>query len=566
MDALRRAAIVDRHGAARPFVPAGVSDAVLQSVAQSNASLARAYASFAALPAPRGSRPPTIAFASTAPPAALVAAGFGGAIATDLGDLFSWLESGVEAAITIVEDAASSVWHFVAEIAGKIYRGVLDCVEKVVDAVTWVYNTINVALEDVLKFLEYAFEWKDILVTHRVLKNVFIQLSHFAIDEIKSLEQQLKLLFDKARAEVAALSHVDWNAVPGLGQTPGQITRAALPLPAQNSAPARLGLHHFQGNLEASATSYLPPGVDDKVLQIFLKAVQNELQTLKKAGDVVKTQIIDPFETLTNGEIVRRFLGIVAEVGLDSSETVLDALLELAAELATEALEALTARIDFPVLSWLYKELTGEDLSIMDLACLIAAIPVTIIYKAEGEAYNRPGAPFRIGDRLTDGLLAATNFAELAALFVAPQPRAAGSVSASAVLDEEALKTMTLALSIGAAYGAAGLVVTNNLARFGLNEKDEDFRKQKIKLEAIGAFLNILYVSPDVPSIFQFGDGEVWYGWMNGLLTIGSILKGFAIVITRAVRLYQDDRHCFCKCGNRHECDLEYSSNLQSIL
>jgi hypothetical protein len=40
------------------------------------------------------------------------------------------------------------------------------------------------------------------------------------------------------------------------------------------------------------------------------------------------------------------------------------------------------AKIDLPIFSWLYYELTGHDLTLFDAVCLVIAIPATIIIKA----------------------------------------------------------------------------------------------------------------------------------------------------------------------------------------
>lgn len=47
----------------------------------------------------------------------------------------------------------------------------------------------------------------------------------------------------------------------------------------------------------------------------------------------------------------------------------------------------LNASINIPFFSHLYKEISGDDLSVNDLICLLIAIPMTVLYKVgEGEA------------------------------------------------------------------------------------------------------------------------------------------------------------------------------------
>ena len=155
---LQRAQIVNRDGSTRSLIPSGTSQDDLQRVAYSNQYVGEGlyrYHFRVQTTAPASTL--ALRSANAAAPASLVAAGFGDSILVDLGDLFSWLESGIESVIDFVEDAAEGVWYLVATIAGQIYHGVLDCVEKIVAAVTWIYNAIKVVIEDIIAFLEFLF-------------------------------------------------------------------------------------------------------------------------------------------------------------------------------------------------------------------------------------------------------------------------------------------------------------------------------------------------------------------------------------------------------------------------
>ena len=164
-------------------------------------------------------------------------------ILTDVGDLFSWLESGIESVVSIIEDAANDVWRFVVSIAGKVYYGILDAVEKVVAAAVWIYNAIKIIIQDIILFLEFLFLWQDILVTHRVMKNVFTQLVQFTIDGLNDVKGDLSLLFKQAQADIDK-----WANIPNFDQTPVE-RRAPIPArgPAQRAGQSRLS--PFPGQL-----------------------------------------------------------------------------------------------------------------------------------------------------------------------------------------------------------------------------------------------------------------------------------------------------------------------------
>jgi len=235
---LQSAVITNQDGTTRPFIPAGTSEEDLKKVARSNQGLNTAYTNLSASPPPS----PRSLRAVVAAPSAFAVANISDGIETDLGDLFSWLESGVEAAISIIEDAGEDVWHFVASIGGKIYYGILDAVEKVVAAAMWVYNAIKIIIEDIILFLEFLFAWPDILITHCVMKNVFTQFVQHTIDGLSDAKADLAGIFKQLQSDIDK-----WADIPSFDQTPSGTAKANPPLPGQNSAPANLGLHHFQG-------------------------------------------------------------------------------------------------------------------------------------------------------------------------------------------------------------------------------------------------------------------------------------------------------------------------------
>ena len=336
--------ITNQDGSTQPFIPAGTSATDLASVAQSNQDLASAYASLAT------SSPPSSQGVRTAAAGVLPHAADG--ILTDLGDLFEWLKSGIESVVSIVWDAVGKAWNFVATIGDQIYYGVLDGVEKVVAAATWVYNAIKIAVEDVVKFLSFLFSWPDILITHQVLRNVFSLFLTNAVTSLGDVKTDLDNLFQTLQSDIGS-----WADFPDLTQTASSTTASNPPVAGQNSAPAHLGLHHFQGNAANSQSDYAPA---DPALAIFddlYQAWQKEEATLQAAFDQFKT-IIDNFSSESLSDIIKQLLAVLVDTLLQSAQNILDALLTLLIQLATGASDVLTQPLNIPVLSWLYKDLT----------------------------------------------------------------------------------------------------------------------------------------------------------------------------------------------------------------
>jgi hypothetical protein len=518
---LKNATITNTDGSTKPLVNGSISDSDLQALASSNTQLGTVYNSLST---------------STGAKAALLnpKSTVGGldALWVDLGDLFKWLESGVEAFIDIVEDVATKTWNFIAKIAGKVYAAVLDVAEKVVEAAVWLFNQIKTAIEDLIQFLEFLFGFQDILITHRVMKNVLIQWVQESVDSLGGLKTNISDVFKALQNDVNK-----WADIPNFNQTPNSTNASNPPLNGQNSAPAQLGVHHYQGNAGSSSSAFNPAGVGIEIFQDLLNLIDAEEGAFSAAYQAIQTDIIDQFHTLSVTQIIQKFIAIVVDTLLQTAENILLAAIDVIIQLSESFMAALTATIDIPVISWLYKELTGDDLSFLDLFCLIAAIPATIVYKIIHDA-----APFPKGDAFTNGLLNASSFAEVKSQFFTTSAKLYSLAATSSpadmslatlqdenddpVLDEARLKTFGVVTGFLALAGSIGSVVVLVLQRASQPD-DGKFATNWPKVTALlGAIANMFYVSPNFSSMINW-DTNNWWQRMNACLTGFSILKGF---------------------------------------
>ena len=519
VDSLKNAKIVNRDGSTRNFVPPGTSDNDLKAVAYSNQCLAQAYDGTKNKPFQTSARPLT-----TLQSSARASSGISG-ILVDLGDLLRWLESAFDAVVEFIKDLVTEAWHLVVTIGEAVYHAILDCVEAVVAALTWVYNAIKILVEDIIKFLEFLFGWQDILITHRVLKKLILCLGQYAIDGIQTTKARVNALFQQAQHEINK-----WADIPDFNQTVGD-TLVTNPTPTGlHSAPANLGVHHFQGNCAASSSDVSLPSPAAGILDDLVKLLEAEGDTLKNAAQAIKTDIIDKFSSLSATDIIKKLLAIIVDTLLQTVDNVLLALLDVCAKLMEGVIAILTKPLDIPILSWLYKDLTGDGLTFLDLMCLIAAIPVTIVYKLVKDK-----APFPENDAFTQGLLKAKSFAEIQALFVVSQDSARTLTDGPAsmlpaelagsrdVLDQKKLKTFGFVTGIVSLCGAIFLVVVTNVQRA---EPEAGFPEWlQYTLATLAAGGNILYVSPNFATLVN-AKTDNWYADLNNALTLASILKG----------------------------------------
>jgi len=516
VDSLKQATITHADGSSSPLIGSGVSNAELQSVATSNSQLGEVYGTLGAAALQKTA----LVQMSPASSSALSVDGID-ALWVDIGDLFSWLASGVEAVIQIIEDAASKTWNFIARIAGKVYAAVLDAAEKVVEAAVWVFNAIKTAITDLIQFLEFLFEFKDILVTHRVMKNVFTQWVKQSVNSLSGLKTEVSAVFLALQNDINR-----WADIPGFDQTPAGTSALNPPLNGQNSAPAQLGIHHYQGNMSSASSTFSPPSVDQAIFQDLLNLLDSEEATLVGAYNAIQTDIIGQFDTLSVTQIIQKFTAIIVDTLLQTTENILLAAIDVFVQLAEGFLSLLNEPLDIPVISWLYKELTGDELSFLDLFCFIAAIPATLVCKITLGA-----TPFPQGDAFTQGLLEAEDFEQVRQQFFTLASSSLPGANRyrageTPVLDGARLKVFGLVSAFFALAGSVGLVVVLSLQRVA-EEGDGSFAGSWPKtLALVGAIANVSYVSPNLATLIN-AQTATWWQQMNNTLTGISIVKGF---------------------------------------
>jgi len=439
-DALRNATIPGTaQTPERPLVSPQASDADLTTAASALGQLATIYQNMPAdgsvLPkpvpttaAPTGLRVTALhsvaAGAGHRPYPGLELGGTFDFIEVAAGDLSSWLlDSGIDYVAHIIEDGATSLWHFVAQIGGDVYGFVLDAADKVVGALLTIYNAIKTAIEDLIAYLEFLFEWESFVRTKDVCSKFLLTALQKVSDGAGTLKEDVNAHLDAARTKVdnwAEIKSDDWQPAVPNSDSPIGFMGTVAEIGDILTAPAMFLYNHVAENIGGAQSAAPTPGTDGvDVIQTFLAALENEGDVIVEALGRVKTDLIDS-GTLTSeslGETLEKLSAIVVDAFLDGTQTLTDALLDLLVAVIDVCIEDLSTPIRIPVVSDILEDFgVISDLSILDVVLMVGAIPATLFYKA---AHGT--APFKAGD-VSDQILAATTPAELAAAFASSAP------------------------------------------------------------------------------------------------------------------------------------------------
>lgn len=397
----------------------------------------------------------------------------GDALRAEAGDIFRWLRHAYSQASTWLVHTTDGVVNFFIQIADRWYHFFMICIGDVLHAAEFVLRRLEVVFEAIARWLGFVFGWSDILRTHAVLCNIVQQYVKYAVARLPHYRQQALAMFDGVQQRIDA-----WAGLEGTGGSLASLVGATPP--GRGSPQANWGLHQLKANVSAATTDFAAGfAVTDalrRLLGELLSALKREGAAFQRAYETIETQIVGQFEQLTAGEIIRRILAVLADVLVASASNVVVTTLDVLEIVAESMLGALTATLHVPVLSPLYKALTGNDLSILDLCCLIVATPATILYKA-----LRGRAPFP-DDALTSALTSAKTFEELQAVYAAQAVSTSAMLSAGAGPDANpnARDVLQDLLALCASFGAACFILvslrkipepdsmTYALAHFGL--------------------------------------------------------------------------------------------------
>jgi hypothetical protein len=191
-----------------------------------------------------------------------------------------------------------------------------------------------------------------------------------------------------------ATAHTVYSVQPkGGGQPSSQATQCTWAMQKLKAGgPASTPAARRPVVLAASATDPLVSFIDTFATSVGGNgALANQWQQVQQGAQSLG-QSSSASEFLTQGlaELVR-ILALLVDGVLAVSQAFLDGLLEQIAALVSALFDAhsglLNQELDIPVLSWLYQKLFDQPLTLLNVAMLVVAVPVTILWRIVAGAW-----------------------------------------------------------------------------------------------------------------------------------------------------------------------------------
>lgn len=192
-----------------------------------------------------------------------------------------------------------------------------------------------------------------------------------------------------------------------------------------DSAASSVPQHHLQGQGGESQTDADHVPLKDDLLGVveaLVGILEAEVQTITNGFNLLKTEVLDQADKLSLSQIVTKILGIIGIILVETVKNLTVGVLSMLSALIDLIADAIVFEIHIPIISWLFRELTGGDeISMVNIVAFVVAFPMTIIYKA-----TILETPFP-DDEWTYQLIAAPTMAEFKIL-LHQEPGVAGAV------------------------------------------------------------------------------------------------------------------------------------------
>ncbi|WP_164018962.1 hypothetical protein [Pyxidicoccus trucidator] len=318
---------------------------------------------------------------------------------SDAGSLLEALQHGARKVKDFLVRVAEGVVELVVTIGEKVFQVVLHAVEQVYSLVHWVLKeTLGVDLDDLVDYFGFLFSWQDIVVTHDVLVNLINQTISKGTQAMGQVAGAIDGFFEDLKKRVRALAPI--TAAGEAVRSPGLQAARAAQEALQRDEEAKVEAfsrspvggfagYHLQQALKSGAAGAVPKLPESDPLRATLNDLVEVWETIRGNVEQLGTTLSDGLlkGTLSFNDLITQLSSDVVVGLLDVFKSILVKLIGFGQRLVTGAKDLINKKVDLPVISALYREYVGSDMSVLDAVCLLISMPLTTVYKLlKGEA------------------------------------------------------------------------------------------------------------------------------------------------------------------------------------
>lgn len=304
-----------------------------------------------------------------------------------LGDFLHAAWDGVKKAFSFVVEKIKEGFKFVIKIGEQIFNWIVKTLHEIGSFIQKVFEAIAVAFKDLFEFLAFLFDWQSIIDT----KEAFKEYANAAIDSLRDGVEDIRTFINRE------LSKAIDNFSPELNNLPSGISKLDVGDGSDDNANADPRSNWLNSKKDAIQNSKegkiisMPTEFTDifsrfisDAQPIFAQLGEGFLQQVSLIGDAFQ-KVIDG--SMTFGDFLKMLAQKLAGFALFLVKQLIDLLLTSLKALIEVAKAGLNQEWKIPILSSIYRDISGSELTFLDVTCLFIAIPTNIMYKiGEGKA------------------------------------------------------------------------------------------------------------------------------------------------------------------------------------
>ncbi|MGD1940565.1 MAG: LamG domain-containing protein [Leptolyngbyaceae cyanobacterium] len=295
------------------------------------------------------------------------------------------IKNAVKRATSVVVGAAEDVVHVIVKTAEEVTDFVVNTVEEVAEFVEAVVETVVNGIKKFIEFLQFLFNWGDILDTQRYLVRAINDGFDYAVQQVEAIKAPVSNFMDTLQETVEEGIN---QLVTTLGdESEVQASGLKLPEAAEWFLSKLLG-GSKQNDAEPTPQLGTPPS-GDSGLENFLfqfteafedraRAVHQEFELL---DETIATIIANPLKPQLAVIVLVETLRDVVMQMLEAIENLVLGFLDAIAGAVEQLKKLLNAEIKIPFISDLFRLIGAGKLTLLNLTGLLLAIPVTVVSK-----------------------------------------------------------------------------------------------------------------------------------------------------------------------------------------
>ncbi|OTA69582.1 hypothetical protein K449DRAFT_418966 [Hypoxylon sp. EC38] len=306
-------------------------------------------------------------------------------------DVVEWTCNVINRVIDAVGRVVEKVVEMTIKLGNEVYKFVLDSVATIATGISWVFEKLGAALDKIIEFIGFLFQWDDILTTTDSLVTIFNAGLDYGQLKVGVLEKKAKSWIGDAKSEIKdALARIRNKNQKELGQVSKSDVSAKSDNPMGDSVAFNWVGYQIQHGGVVTNAAITPPSsggdTNDKVLAEIWDEFKNEFKVAENfvenlSGDFLDLIKSNTWDDVTN--VLSKFTDDLIDLVMDTLGNATGVILKIV-RLGIRTVKSLgDFEIECPIITQLWKFVTkGRPLTLFNFCALLISIPTTILMKA----------------------------------------------------------------------------------------------------------------------------------------------------------------------------------------